>query len=94
MVAFIKTLDILFEVMFWLILARVLMSWLPIGKGGKISALIYQLTDPIITPVRAIIYSLFPKMKYSGLDFSPMATVLLLEFLRRIIISLLVRLWI
>lgn len=94
MVTVIKALDIMFEVMFWLILARVLMSWLPIGKGGKISELIYQLTDPVLVPVRTIIYSIFPKMKYSGLDFSPMAALFLLEFVRRIVIGLLVRLWI
>lgn len=80
--------NLLFRILWFLILARVILSWVRVSPyhptWGPIVTAIYQLTDPIIEPVRRIL----PPM--GGLDFSPIVVLLLLDLLRSLIVSLLI----
>ena len=62
------------ELLFWMILIRSLMSWINPGMNNPIMAVIYQLTEPLMAPVRRII----PPM--GGLDLSPLLLLLGLRF--------------
>ena len=77
-----------FSTLSFLIFARVILSWIRISpydpKWGQIVTTIYQLTDPIIEPVRRIL----PPM--GGLDFSPIIVLFLLNMLRNFIIRLVI----
>jgi YggT family protein len=74
----------------WVILAMVIMSWLTAFNVvnarnpfvAQVDRALYALTNPVMGPVRRIIPSL------GGLDISPIIVVLLLEFIRRLVNSL------
>lgn len=57
-----------------LIIARVLSSWVvPDLRANKITAVIFDLTEPVLAPVRAIL----PKSQF--LDLAPLVTFFLLQ---------------
>ncbi len=66
---------LLFSTLSILILVRVLMSWIdPMGsRGGQFTRILYELTEPILAPMRSIMPSM------GGLDFSPIITLILLQ---------------
>lgn len=66
----------------YIILARVLLSWFIQDPASQIMRFLYAITEPILGPIRSIM----PNM---GLDFSPIVAYLLLNILRRILISIL-----
>tara|TARA_B100001113_G_C20974096_1_gene563164 strand:+ start:492 stop:740 length:249 start_codon:yes stop_codon:yes gene_type:complete len=70
------------EFIYWLIIARVFLSWIPINISYTIKRLIYNLTDPLLDLFRKII----PPFK-SGIDLSPMLVLIALKILQSILIS-------
>jgi len=72
---------------FWLlnlaILLRVLFSWINPDPRNAIVRLVYQVTEPILAPLRRYIPS------FGGLDITPMIALLLLEVVHRLLIDLL-----
>jgi len=62
------------DLLFYMILARVIMSWINPGISNPIVAVIYQLTEPVMAPVRKML----PPM--GGLDLSPIIILLGLRF--------------
>ncbi|MDV5227895.1 YggT family protein [Providencia rettgeri] len=59
------------KLIFWMILIRAIMSWVSQGRN-PIDYLLYQLTEPLMAPIRRII----PAM--GGLDFSAMIIMFIL----------------
>ena len=59
------------KLIFWMILIRAIMSWVSQGRN-PIDYLLYQLTEPLMAPIRRII----PAM--GGLDFSAMIVMFIL----------------
>ncbi len=59
--------------------ARVISSWIQISPNSPlypIFSIIYQITEPILAPIRQIIRQVLPGM--GMLDFSPMVAIFLL----------------
>jgi YggT family protein len=81
--------DILFTVLSFAIIIRVLLTWIPnLNWNSPLPTLLRQITDPILEPARRIIPSL------GGLDISPLVVLLLLDFvLRPLVLGLLERLF-
>ena len=80
-------LNILSTVLYFGILARVLMSWIKVGPGSPfvpILRLIYAITEPILGPIRRVL------PKTGMFDFSPIVALLLLDLIRRMIEKVLV----
>ncbi len=80
--------DVVFQVLWWAILIRVLLSWLPmanirIDPYNPAVRLLYAVTDPILEPLRRF-------TTIGMIDLSPLVALLLLDFLRQILISMLV----
>jgi YggT family protein len=71
----------LIEIYYYLILARVLMSWFVQDRGNRIYQFLYSITEPVLAPIRRIIPSM-------GLDFSPIVAFLLLQIISRMLLSL------
>ena len=69
------------EFIYWLIIARVFLSWIPVNISYTIKRLIYNLTDPLLDLFRKII----PPFK-SGIDLSPMLVLIALKILQSILI--------
>jgi len=78
------------EIMGYLIFARVIISWLPIDRDNPIVQFLYQVTEPVLAPVR----NLIDRSSMGGglmVDFSPIVVWLLIEYLIIPLINSLVR---
>lgn len=54
------------------IVMRSLLSWFPISRGNSFTNLVYQVTEPLLAPVRRML----PRTSF--LDFSAMLVIVLL----------------
>ena len=73
---------LLITVVWFLLIARVVLSWTnPMGGGGVV-AFIYQVTEPILAPIRRVL------PPTSGIDWSPLVAMLLLGVVLRIVVRL------
>ena len=72
--------DFVMMLYFGLILGQVLLSFITVERGNPIVPLIYQLTEPLLRPIRRRLPA------FGGLDFSPMV-VWLLIMLARVLIA-------
>jgi len=66
-----------------LILVRVLLSFFPTLQSSKISYFVYQMTEPIMAPCRAILEKFGLGM--GMMDFSPILAFLLINFLQKLV---------
>lgn len=70
------------------IFVRVIISWLPISRDNRLIYFLYQITEPILAPIRSLISrSAFGKNMM--FDFSPIVAFLLIRAIRGILISIL-----
>ncbi len=74
---FLTFLGLLATVYTFLILGRVLVSWTNPTGGGGLTAFLYQVTEPVLGPIRRVL----PPM--GGFDWSPMIAIILLSILTR-----------
>ena len=75
--------DILFALLELAILARVLLSWFRVDPYHPAVAFLYQITEPILRPLRNIIPPL------GMIDISPIVALILMGVLRQIIQTIL-----
>lgn len=83
-----RTVSIVFSVIELVILARVLLSWIPINKSSRIVEFLYMITEPILGPIRGMIEK-SPFGKNMMFDFSPIIAFLLIRLVRALILSFL-----
>jgi YggT family protein len=76
---FLDFLQILCEVLTLVILARVIISWIAPGSNNLFINIVYQITEPILAPLRRII------PRAGMFDFTPMAAVILLQLIALLI---------
>jgi YggT family protein len=74
----------LFRVYSILILVRVLLTWVSISPYHPAVRILHQVTDPVILPLRRLI----PPVG-GTVDVSPIAALILLEILHRVVVSFL-----
>jgi YggT family protein len=63
------------------IFGRVLMSWISPKGNDPVTPLLYQVTEPILAPIRRVL----PQM--GMLDLAPMVAILVLNYLIRPLVS-------
>jgi YggT family protein len=66
----------------FVILARVLMSWINVDPYSPLARVIYDLTEPVLAPAR----NLLPPA--AGMDFSPIIVLVVLQVLGSILVSM------
>lgn len=81
--AFAAIFQIFLELYSLIILARVLMSWINIDPYSPVARVIYDLTEPLLAPVR----NMMPAA--GGLDFSPIIVLILLQVVGSMIVMML-----
>jgi len=83
-----RALNIVITVIEIAIFARVIISWLPISRENRLIILLYQITEPILAPIRAIIQrsALGRNMMF---DFSPIIAFLLIRLVRSLLLGIL-----
>ena len=79
----INAIQALFMVLSLAIVARALISWFPISPYHPAVTLLRDITEPFIAPVRRFLPAT------SGLDLAPLATLILLQVIERVLIGLL-----
>lgn len=78
-VLLVNFIQLLATVIWFLLIARVLVSWtMPRGGGGLI-AFIYQATEPILAPIRRVL------PPSAGMDWSPLIAMLLIGVVVRVL---------
>jgi YggT family protein len=90
LIAVVRFVSLVFQVYQFLILIRVLLSWVNVNPYGRavnhpLVDLLYRITDPVLEPIRRLI----PPIG-GMLDLSPIVAMILLEIGRQVIIRLLV----
>ena len=73
------TVSYFFEFLNYMILIRVFLSWFNFNPKNKIVILIYQLTDPVLEPVRKLTSKL--GLNVGMVDFSPIIALLFLYYI-------------
>lgn len=63
------------------LLARVLISWVNVDPYHPLVQLLYQATEPVLQPIRQLLPAT------PGVDFSPLAAMLLIELLTMVVIT-------
>ncbi len=79
--------DIFFYLLEMLILVRILLSWIVGYQGGSVMRLLYNLTEPILQPVRNMVDK-SPLGGGVGLDFSPVFPLILLRLVKALLMAL------
>ncbi len=79
MVIVLNFFDLLFTVLSFAIIARALISWLPIDPYHPIVQFLYQITEPILIPLRRVIPPL------GMMDITPIVALILIQILQTII---------
>lgn len=83
-----RVVSFLFQAYEFLILIRVLLSWVNVNPyrpaiNHPLVDLLHRITDPVLQPLRRIIPPL------GGLDLSPVVALILLEILRQVVLRVL-----
>ena len=86
MILIVRTIDKVFDIIELLILARIIISYIPNLKGSQITEVIYQLTEPILHPVRELLYKI--GLNKGMIDFAPIGAFLLLAVIRSLLFSI------
>ena len=76
-------LDILLNVIYWLVLVRALVSWVNPDPDNVIVQFLYKTTEPLLAPIRRRL----PLNFTFGLDISPIIVILAVMFLRSFLIK-------
>lgn len=79
-----KALNIILTIVEVLIFVRVIISWLPISRDNPLIVVLYQLTEPILGPIRNIIQksAIGANLMF---DFSPIVAWLLIRVIRMLV---------
>ncbi len=79
----ISAINITFELLNFLLIARIVLSWIPHNRYHPIIQILYNITEPILEPFRNMINPI------GGMDLSPIIVFFLLRLLHSYLISFL-----
>jgi YggT family protein len=71
-------LRLLITLYIWIVIARVVLSWLNVESNNPVVQFIIKVTDPVLTPIRRVVPDL------GGLDISPLILIIGLYLLRNL----------
>lgn len=84
-----ESFDMLIRLINFIILIRVLLSWIPIDRSNGIGRIIYALSEPLLYPIRELIRK-SPLGDGMMLDFSPIILIFILQIIQNILHSFLI----
>ena len=76
-----ELLRLLFNVFFWAVIIRAVLSWIAPDPRQPAIAVVGQLTEPVMRPARGLIPPI------SGLDLSPIVVLLALQLLQMLLVA-------
>jgi len=82
----IRAVDLLFSVLYFMILARVVFSWFPNARRGFLVEALYIITEPILAPIRNLLRRFQSEGSiFAMMDLSPLVTFILLQIVHNVI---------
>lgn len=86
-----KAVDLVLKIFEFALLARVLLSWLPISRGNKLVDFLYMITEPVLGPIRNMLNrsKLLNNSMLSMIDFSPIVAFILCDVVRNLVVMIL-----
>jgi len=82
-----KVLDIALGFYMWIVIARAVLSWVSPDPYNPIVRFIHNITEPVLSRVRALI-----PIHFGGIDFSPIFVFMAIIFLQSFLVETLRRL--
>ena len=79
----INIINLLFELLIWSLMIRIVLSWIPHNRFHPIINIIYKITEPILEPFRNMINPI------GGVDLSPIIVFFILRLIQRYVINFL-----
>ena len=76
--------NLLASALWMALIGRVVISWINVDRSSPlypIAAIIYQITEPILAPIRSVLPS------FGMLDLSPMVAIILIIVVQRVIVA-------
>ncbi|MDP3058781.1 MAG: YggT family protein [bacterium] len=73
--------SVLYNVVYWLLLIRVFMSFFPTSKQNPIFQFVFSITEPFLAPIRQALGLIH--LGGASIDLSPIVLIVLLDLIRR-----------
>lgn len=73
-------------ILYWLIFARIIISWFPVDPFSGPVQFLHQVTDPILEPLRRL------PLRIGMMDFSPLVAFFAIYVTNRVLVTILLRL--
>ncbi len=86
MIIFYRSLQIFFQLIEFLLIVRILMSFMNINPNNTFGRIVYELTNPILAPAKGILSML--KLNTGMLDFSPILAMFILRGILKLVFNL------
>lgn len=80
----IEIINLLFDLIYFFLIARIILSWFPHNRYHPIIKIIYNFTDPLLSPFKNMINPI------GGIDLSPIIVFFLLRIVRDYLILFLI----
>jgi YggT family protein len=77
LIAVARVLNIALTLYMWIIIARVVLSWIKVDPHNAVVQFIYRVTDPVLRWIRYRI-----PVNFGGLDLSPFLVILAIYFVK------------
>ena len=77
-----QVIDMVFNLLQIIIIVRVVLSWISHNPSNQFIQIIYQVSEPILKPIREIL-----PLTGMGFDLSPIVAFFLLGFLKKILLA-------
>ena len=78
--------SLLFNIVFFILVIRIILSWVGADPYNEIVRIIYMVTEPILAPFRRL------PLQMGAIDFSPILAFIVLSVLRNFIVNILYQL--
>jgi len=63
----------------FMLVLRAILSWFPMEQYNPIVRIVYEVTEPLLLPVRMLLYRIFPAMQRFPIDISFLIVFILVE---------------
>lgn len=78
-----SVIDLVLTIYVWIMIIRVVLSWIHIPSLYPVAKVLYSLTEPVLRPFRRLVHP----YKMGGIDISPMIVILLILFINRFLVK-------
>ena len=77
------------DIYIFVVIARAIISWVNPDPYNAIVRALYRLTEPVLHPIRRVLFRNIGSIRNIGIDFSPFVAIMLLYIFKRILLRIL-----